>query len=94
MPFFIAASTVSGLIGSSRTRAPVAANTAFATAGAAGGTPGSPMPPRAVSALDDMHVHLGRLAHPQEFIVREVLRLDAAVRDLDLLLERRAKGPW
>lgn len=45
--FFIAASTVSGVIGSRRTLAPVATNTAFATAGAAGGTPGSPIPPRA-----------------------------------------------
>src|SRR5512143_836118 len=34
----------SGLIGNLRMRLPVAANTAFATAGAIGGTPVSPMP--------------------------------------------------
>ena len=32
-------------MGSLRIRFPVAANTALATAGASGGTPGSPMPP-------------------------------------------------
>lgn len=41
----IAAFTASGVIGKFRSRAPVAAKTAFATAGATGGTPGSPMPP-------------------------------------------------
>ena len=35
----------SGFIGSFRTRIPVAAKTALATAGASGGSPGSPTPP-------------------------------------------------
>ena len=36
-------------MGSARTRCPVSAKIAFASAGATGGTPGSPMPPGACS---------------------------------------------
>lgn len=43
--FFIAAKTVSGVIGSFLTLIPMAEQTAFATAGAVGGTGGSPTPP-------------------------------------------------
>ena len=41
----LAAAILSGVIGRARTRAPTAAKSALATAGAIGGTPVSPIPP-------------------------------------------------
>ena len=57
---------------------PVAAKIAFATAGATGGTGGSPMPPMASRrAFENLHVDLRRLSHAHDRIVVEIRLLHA-----------------
>ena len=74
-------------IGSLRRRLPVAAKTALTTAGAMVAVPGSPMPPGAVAARDDVHLDLGSLVDAQDLVGVEVALLDAAVLERDLAVQ-------
>ena len=56
---------------------PCAAKSAFATAGAIGGMPGSPTPPDLLVAGHDVHLDARHLVHPQQPVVVEVRLLDA-----------------
>ena len=80
-----------GRTGSRRSRLPVAANTAFITAGATGGRPGSPIPVGGSVALHDVHVHLGHLGEAQHLEVVEVRLLAAPVLDGDGALQGRGE---
>ena len=76
------------LSGSDLSRLPVAANTAFAIAGAIGGTPGSPSPPSAAPERMNSTVMLGASA---SFGIGRSLKLrlrDAAVVDRHLVEQR------
>jgi len=61
-----------------RTLIPVTAKTAFATAGATVGTPGSRSHP-ASPVLDNMYLHGRRLADTEHWIVMEIALLHTAV---------------
>ena len=68
-----------------RSRCPVAAKIALATAGAIGDVPGSPTPPTTSARLSiEVHRHLGRIGQADRVVVREVRLLDRAVLQRDL----------
>ena len=78
--------------GSSRMRFPVSANTAFAMAGATGGTPGSPTPPGGALALHELDVD-----PPRRFVdphdaspSRKFVLLDRAALHRDAAVQREA----
>ncbi len=54
------------------TLTPVALKNAFATAGAKGGTPGSPMPPIFSVLFDYVDLDFGHLTHPEDVIVIKI----------------------
>ena len=62
--------------GSERRRLPVAAKIAFDTAGATGGTPGSPTPGRRLRRGHDVDLDLRHVAHAQRLVAVEVGLLD------------------
>ena len=76
--------THSSVSGRLRNLDPVAAKTAFATAGAIGGVPGSPMPVGLLVLGTTCTSTTGIFVHPQQRIVVEVRLLDGAVLDGDL----------
>ena len=76
------------LSGSRRSLWPVAAKTAFATAGAIGGTPGSPTPLGRLGARHDVHLDDRHLEEAQGPVVVEVRLLHAAFAERDLAVER------
>ena len=93
-PFFLHARSWS-LIGKLRMRLPVAAKIALASAGAIGGTPGSPdaAERRVVVARDQVHDDLLRRGvHAQHLELVEVVLLRAAVLEGDLARERVAEA--
>ena len=67
------------LSGRSRSLFPVAAKSAFATAGAIGGVPGSPTPPGLLVAGQDVHLDVRHLGHPQDLVIVEVALDDASL---------------
>ena len=75
-----------------RSRLPVAAKTALATAGPTGATPGSPTPVGGFGRLHDMHLDLRHLVDAQHLIGVEVGLLDLAVLQRDRAIERRAEA--
>ena len=79
-------------MGNRRIRFPVTANTAFAIAGAAHGTPGSPMPPDFLVALHNVGFNLRTLIHAHHRKSIEVRLLQASVLEGQLLEKRRRRA--
>ena len=74
-----------------RIRSPVNAAIAFATAGAIGGSGGSPNPVGRKRARDEVRVDRERrFAHADHPVIAKVARLGAAVGDRHVAVERRA----
>jgi hypothetical protein len=77
--------------GSERSRLPVAAKIAFETAGAMGGTPGSPRRPVRFS---DMNVHGRHIRQAQWFISIEIDLIDYTIGQCNLVAQCGAEGRW
>lgn len=77
------------LSGMDRTRVPVAANTALATAGAVAAVPSSPIPPHFFATRQcEINLDLRSVSKAHDLVASEVALLDLTILDRDFPIER------